>query len=1521
MPEKMIDASMLLKELEASKMIYKQIEKLNLEYDLKKSLNEALAETGTYLHAERAYIFEKKNGFFSNTYEWCAEGISSEIDKLQNIPCEDLAYWDETLTKGECIVIPKVEDIKESNPFVYKTLAMQNIRNVVEAPISVNGKLLGFIGVDNISRDMINLISDALSILGAFIGTVIRNREEHEKLLISNEEMKNGRNMQHEILSSINCGVLAYTMPDRNLLVINDEAKRIIGCGHNEEPMKGFLRFLNEYILEEDRAEVKGLKDKFKNIGDSYCYTYRAKVNDELIIVHSNLKLLKFENGQQFILCSLLDISDSVQLTRSLAKERKTYREALNNGCEFSFLFDVTEGMIHEEFITAHGVNLIKMLGFTVPVDFDALLNKYVNEFGVEFASEEMADFFTIKGLLNAFENGVTNVVSEFYSKINDLCINVSCLMSRDDESGHIHAAVVARDFTEVRRKEKEQNELLKAANDEMNARIDAILNGISGGLKIADADDDFKYIYISEGAAQLQGYDDDEFIEKFGRSVTKNIYEEDAEYALSSAKMQMNERGSYSVKYRIPHKSGGIRWVIDRGKIVEEPSTGRRLWYILMQDVTELEERNNQISNVLSMQEEMADSLSSGFFAYTLPERKVLILNQEARRMFGCVGVSDGELTEAISDGTNIGDIPIIGYAASKLMKSGERTEFVFRSECFDGTSVSIKNDTKRLSFANGQQYILSTMTDITASELMEKKLDEERRQYRNALALGSEAFFSFNLSDGLIHNPIISKTGVDLTEKLKLKVPVSYDELAAVWFSDERIEVNSPVVDIVRGRDKLMECFRNGRSILDFEYYIPRERSYKRILVLLYKIGGSIMMSFVLYDMSMSRHEEKQRRDIIESLGSIYSELYLFKFREDTYSRIKQQDDIGEDLLNFGSIREFTDKYISLYVEPDFAEEMRSFLDSDNICRRLSDSNYVTMEFRRRGKGWCRVNMVVCDRDSGGNVNSAVCAVYVIDDEKQSELAQKEALKAAYEAANIANSAKTDFLANMSHDIRTPMNAIIGMTAIAGTHLDDRERVADCLSKITVSSKHLLGIINEVLDMSKIESGKVELQEEEFNLPELIDNLITMSKPEVAAKQHELFVSIRSIDHENVIGDSSRIQQVFMNLMSNSIKYTQPGGKIRLTISEKATNKNKLGCYEFIFEDNGIGMTEEFQKHLFEPFVRARNDSRIDKIHGTGLGMAITKNIIQMMNGTINVESKLNEGTRITLNFFLKLKNKDEKIDNYKFIDLPVLVADDDEVACICTCEMLRDIGMKGEWVLTGKEAVERTVKHHEMNDDFFAVILDWKMPEMNGVETTRRIRKIVGSDMPIIIISAYDWSDIEQEARAAGANGFISKPLFKSRMIHLFNELIDGVEDSAEISGIDDIFKNVYSGKRVLLVEDNELNAEIAGEILGMSGLAVEFAKNGKEAVDIIADVKSDYYDIIFMDIQMPIMNGYEASRAIRALSGDYPKSVPIVAMTANAFAEDVAAAKNAGMNEHIAKPLDFDQLQKILKKWLG
>lgn len=1109
------NTAMLLKELEVSKMIHRQIAELNFASDLKKTINKVLACVGQYLGAERVYIFEEDNNYYSNTFEWCADGITAEIDTLQDISADSIFYWIEALEKGKSVVVEDIEDIKYSSPFVYETLARQNIKSAVEAPIAIGNKLVGFIGVDNAPREVTALVEESLTLLGSFIGTVLQNKEEHEKIRRSYTDMKNSRDMQKEILDSINCGVFAYTVPEHKILLINDEAKKIISCKNGDDPIEAIMNFLKVRIFPDDRQRVLKAKSRLENTGDSIKQSYRVLIDDEVVNIQSNVKLLEFANGQKYILCSMLD----------------------------------------------------------------------------------------------------------------------------------------------------------------------------------------------------------------------------------------------------------------------------------------------------------------------------------------------------------------------------------------------------------------------ITEQELMEKKLDEERRQYRNALALGSETIFTIDLEENIIENHVISSSGENLTKNLGLTMPVTYDELADVWFSDERIIYDSnDDIEIARSRDKLIDACNKGTSIIDFEYYVKDTKKYRRVLVLLYKIEGYVHASVVIYDITSDRSEERKRRDIIESLSRIYSGLYHFSYHDNVCTVLKQHSDVAIRLSEKGSIDDFIRIYITYFVEAEFSEKVADFLNPENVKKNLADSDYTTMEFQRRNLGWCRLTLVVSGRDERGNITSVVFAGNIIDGQKKAELAQQEALKAAYESANIANSAKTDFLANMSHDIRTPMNAIIGLTAIAGTHMDDKERLADCLSKITISSKHLLGIINEVLDMSKIESGKMDLQEDEFNLAELIDNLLIMSKPEVAVKNHELSVSIKNIEHENVIGDSQRIQQVFMNIMSNAIKYTQNGGSIKLIISEKPTNKQKIGCYEFIFEDNGIGMSEEFQKHMFEPFARARNDARIDKIQGTGLGMPITKNIIQMMNGDIKVESKLNEGTKITITFFLKLKNNEEIVDYEKFIDLAVLVADDDEVSCVYTCDILKEIGINGEWVLTGQEAVERVVEHYENGNDFFAVILDWRMPEMDGIETTKEIRKRVGSHVPIIILSAYDWSDIELEARAAGANAFISKPLFKSRMLHMFNELVG--EEGQEQNGSElDLFANEdFSGKRALLVEDNELNAEIAGEILAMAGLTVEFAKDGKQAVDIMTNIEDNYFDIVFMDIQMPVMNGYEAVHAIRALPRDYTKSVSIIAMTANAFAEDVAMAKNAGMNEHIAKPLDFGQLLKVLKKWL-
>ena len=538
-------------------------------------------------------------------------------------------------------------------------------------------------------------------------------------------------------------------------------------------------------------------------------------------------------------------------------------------------------------------------------------------------------------------------------------------------------------------------------------------------------------------------------------------------------------------------------------------------------------------------------------------------------------------------------------------------------------------------------------------------------------------------------------------------------------------------------------------------------------------------------------------------------------------------------------------------------------------------------------------------------------------VSQEKKAEIESHKALKDAYRAAENASRAKTEFLSNMSHDIRTPMNAIIGLTAIAGANIESQDRVVECLGKITKSSRHLLGLINEVLDMARIESGRMSLAEEDFSLPELVDNLLTLTKPAIDEHKHQLEVHVEHIEHEAVCGDSLRIQQVFVNLMSNAVKYTPDGGNITLTIKEKPNGFSELGCYEFSIEDNGIGMTPEFQKIMFEPFSRA-DDHRTTKVQGTGLGMAIARNIVNLMNGDIQVESAPNKGTKITVTVYLKLQ-ENEKEQEKELLDLPVLVVDDDKTCCESTVATLQEIGIAGEWVLTGKEAVERCAARHKTGRDYFAVILDWKMPEIDGIATARKIRERVGEDVTIIILTSFDFSEIEEEARAVGVNAFMAKPLFRSRLTATLRQFTSGKKEKNARNYLEDFAKENYAGKRILLVEDNALNREIATEIIGMTGVTIDSAENGKIAVEKVMEAPEKWYDLIFMDIQMPIMNGYEATAAIRALAGSRGK-VPIIAMTANAFAEDVQLAKNTGMNEHIAKPLDLNKLNDVLKQWL-
>lgn len=679
---------------------------------------------------------------------------------------------------------------------------------------------------------------------------------------------------------------------------------------------------------------------------------------------------------------------------------------------------------------------------------------------------------------------------------------------------------------------------------------------------------------------------------------------------------------------------------------------------------------------------------------------------------------------------------------------------------------------------------------------------------------------------------------------------------------------------------------------------------------------------------DITLEKQQEEaenkaaiEKASIINSMSSLFFATYYINLEDSTFRTVVQREDVGKVL---GERMDYTDAlqaYAEKFVHPEDRAEYLEAVAHHRVMQELRpDHPMIAFEYRKAEDEngeirWIRATIVLAETRHG-KPKTAVYVAQDITESKQKEERDRRALREACEAANHANASKSEFLSRMSHDIRTPMNAIIGMTAIAGTHLEDKERVSDCLSKITVSGRHLLSLINEVLDMSKIESGKIDLAEEEFNLSDLFDNLLTIIQPSIKAKNHQLEVRISQVEHEDVIGDVMRLQQVFMNIMSNAVKYTPEGGRLEIEITEKHSKAYGYGCYEFLFRDNGIGMTEEYLEQLFEPFTRAE-DSRISKIEGTGLGMTIAQNIVRMMNGSIRVESKVNQGTQFTVTLFLKQQNTSD-IDVRELADLHVLVADDDECACEAACGVLNDIGMKGEWVLSGEEAIRRAEEACREDDSFFAIILDWKMPGLDGIETAREIRKVVGPDVPIIILSAYDWSAVEEEARKAGVDGFISKPLFKSRLVYLFKQF-SGSDGSKEEEGTPSC-KRDFSGKRLLLVEDNELNREIAEEIIGTTGITIESAANGKEAVEMFEQNGAGYYDLVFMDIQMPVMNGLQAAETIRKMERSDAAAIPIIAMTANAFAEDMQASKKAGMNEHITKPLDFEALMRCMEKWL-
>jgi len=614
--------------------------------------------------------------------------------------------------------------------------------------------------------------------------------------------------------------------------------------------------------------------------------------------------------------------------------------------------------------------------------------------------------------------------------------------------------------------------------------------------------------------------------------------------------------------------------------------------------------------------------------------------------------------------------------------------------------------------------------------------------------------------------------------------------------------------------------------------------------------------------------------------------------------------------------SLEKSMERYIEEFVYEEDQEQLRRFSSPDMLKKDLSGKRLDYMNYRiYRGNELAYFQMKVVRSGTWGANHGIVLGIRSVDEEIRNEMKQRDLLEGALIQANKANKAKSVFLSNMSHDIRTPINAIVGFTNLAIMHIEQKEQVEEYLNKIMSSSNHLLSLINDVLDMSHIESGKIHLEEKPCSLPDILHGLQNILQADIHAKQLEFQVDTVDVFDEDIYCDKLRLNQVLLNLMSNCVKYTAAGGIVSMRVTEKPKSHKDYAAYEFYIRDTGIGMSEEFVKHIFEPFER-ENNSTTSGIQGTGLGMAITKNIVDMMNGTIEVKSRQGEGTEFIVTFLFRLfhgTKETKEIPELK--NCRALVVDDDFNTCDSVSYMLGQLGMRAEWTLSGKEAVLRTHQAVMRKDEFYIYIIDWLLPDMNGVEVTRRIQKETGGNVPVIILTAYDWSDIEIEAKEAGVMAFCRKPLFLSELQSCLYSVMKPEEKKEKKTGRE---KRKQHTGRILLAEDIELNQEIAVAILEEAGFRTEVASNGEIAVDMLKKSEPGYYQLILMDIQMPVMNGYEATREIRRLKDKKLSSIPIIAMTANAFEEDKQEALKCGMNGHIAKPIDIENLFQMLEE---
>ncbi len=864
--------------------------------------------------------------------------------------------------------------------------------------------------------------------------------------------------------------------------------------------------------------------------------------------------------------------------------------------------------------------------------------------------------------------------------------------------------------------------------------------------------------------------------------------------------------------------------------------------------------------------------------------------------------------------------DDPACIESEREVMETGRTCVSEETIQTGEGTKLLTTYKSPLYDFDGNVMGTVGVAIDITRERAFEQEIMKKTRTLEKVFTSIDCGILCHSL-DG---SRILSVNGA----ALKILGYDSREELEAAGFN---MVANSVLVeDKDRLKSRMQTLEKEGDSV-STEYSVKHKNGEVLHVmgnIKLLKEDGELFYQRFLLDCTeqkkQERKNERRQMELVQALSIDFNLVCYFNLDTGTGNTLRVNE-CHNDMLKpiFAQVGDFDleekmDRYIENCVYEEDRKLLRECCSREWLAKELTEKNICYINYRTNCDGELRYFQMKAVRTGNWEKRrGAVLGFRSVDDETRSEMEKKSILEGALMQANRASKAKSIFLSNMSHDIRTPMNAIVGFTTLAINHIDSRDQVEEYLKKIMSSGNHLLSLINDVLDMSRIESGKMHLEEKPCSLPEILHGLQNIIQGDVNAKQLEFYVDTIDVFDEEIYCDKLRLNQVLLNLLSNAVKYTMTGGTISFRITEKAGAPEGFAYYEFHIRDTGIGMSEEFVAHIFEPFERERN-STISGIQGTGLGMAITKNIVDMMNGVIEVKSTLNVGTECKVSFMFRLNTEERKpVELLEFKNCHALVVDDDFNTCDSVSYMLQQIGMRAEWTLSGKEAVLRTRQALTRKDDYDVYIVDWLLPDVNGIEVVRRIRRETGGNVPVIVLTAYDWSDIEDEAREAGVSAFCSKPLFLSELRSCLNSLVNNYDSGKEYKRR---AKRDHT-ERILLAEDNVLNQEIAVELLSEEGFQVEVADNGQMAVEMLEKSDPGYYQLVLMDVQMPVLDGYGAARKIRSFENKELASIPIFAMTANAFEEDKQEALHNGMNGHIAKPIDVKKLISTLDRVLG